>query len=202
MKTYTKTIDGKTIIKTRNQIVVHITKEVNGEERKFQVINPTEEMILADGWMEYVPTPTPRTKSRMQIVQELVVAQWNERTDISNEEALDYAVIVYDFEHYIGQELAQGKIVFHDANLWRVRQAHTAQENWQPSLDSASIWEIIQVEHEGTEADPIPYAPPMEIFNGKYYTEADQLYLCTRDSGTALTHPLSALVGLYVELKN
>ena len=31
--------------------------------------------------------------------------------------------------------------------------------------------------------------------------EADQLYLCTRDSGTALSHPLSALVGLYVEKK-
>ena len=46
----------------------------------------------------------------------------------------------------------------------------------------------------------IPYAPPMEIFAGKYYTEADQLYLCTRDSGTVLSHPLSALVGLYVEL--
>lgn len=60
--------------------------------------------------------------------------------------------------------------------------------------------EVIEVEHEGTEADPIPYAPPMEIFGGKYYTEADQLYLCTRDSGTILSHPLSALVGLYVEL--
>lgn len=202
MKQYTKTIDDKQVIKTRNQIVVHITKEVNGEERKFQVINPTEEMILADGWMEYVPTPTPRTKSRMQIVQELVVAQWNERTDISNTEALDYAVIVYPFETLIGQALPVGKIVSHDNNLWRVRQAHTAQENWQPSLDSASIWEIIQVEHSGEVSDPIPYAPPMEIFSGKYYAEADQLYLCTRDSGTALTHPLSALVGLYVEIVN
>ena len=205
MKTYTKTIDGKTIIKTRNQIVVHITKEVNGEERKFQVINPTEEMILADGWVEYVApevTPTPRAKSKFEVVQELVTKQWNERTDISNTEALDYAVIVYPFDTLIGQALPMGKIVSHDNNLWRVRQAHTAQENWQPSLDSASLWEIIQVEHDGSLADPIPYAPPMEIFEGKYYTEEDQLYLCTRDSGTALTHPLSALVGLYVEQVN
>jgi hypothetical protein len=64
------------------------------------------------------------------------------------------------------------------------------------------LYEIIEVEHEGTLEDTIPYNPPMEIFEGKYYTEADQLYLCTRDSGTALSHPLSALVGLYVELKN
>lgn len=205
MKTYTKTIDGKQVIKERKNIVVRITKEVDGEQKTFQVINPTEEMILADGWVEYVApevTPTPRTKSKFEIVQELVVAQWNERTDISNAEALDYAVIVYPFEMLIGQALPVGKIVSHDNNLWRVRQAHTAQENWQPSLDSASIWEIIQVEHDGSLADPIPYTVPMEIFNGKYYTEADQLYLCTRDSGTALSHPLSALVGLYVEQVN
>lgn len=200
MKTYTK--NGE--IKQANRIVVHITKEVNGEQKTFQVINPTEEMILADGWVEYVApevTPTPRAKSKFEVVQELVTKQWNERTDISNAEALDYAVIVFDFEHYIGQELAQGKIVSHDGKLWRVRQTHICQADWAPSLDSASLWEVIEVEHEGTEADPIPYAVPMEIFEGKYYTEADQLYLCTRDSGTALSHPLSALVGLYVEKK-
>lgn len=200
MKQYIK--NGE--IKSRKNIVVRITKEVNGEQKTFQVINPTEEMILADGWVEYVPevTPTPRAKSKFEIVQELVTKQWNERTDISNAEALDYAVIVYDFEHYIGEELAQGKIVSHDDKLWRVRQTHTCQADWTPSLDSASLWEVIEVEHEGTESDPIPYAVPMEIFKGKYYTEADQLYLCTRDSSTALSHPLSALVGLYVEQVN
>lgn len=200
MKTYTK--NGE--IKQANRIVVRTTKEVNGEQKTFQVINPTEEMILADGWVEYVApevTPTPRTKSKFEIVQELVTKQWNERTDISNAEALDYAVIVYDFEHYIGEELAQGKIVSHDDKLWRVRQTHTCQADWTPSLDSASLWEVIEVEHEGTESDPIPYAVPMEIFKGKYYVEDNQLYLCTRDSGTALSHPLSALVGLYVEKK-
>lgn len=40
----------------------------------------------------------------------------------------------------------------------------------------------------------------MEIFNGKYYTQDGVLYLCTRDSGQALTHNLSELVGLYVEV--
>lgn len=51
MKQYTKTIDGKTAIKTRKQIVV----KKNG----LQTFNPTEEMILADGWVEYIiPEPT------------------------------------------------------------------------------------------------------------------------------------------------
>ena len=196
MKQYIKVINGETVIKKRNQIVI----KKNG----YQYINPKEEMLFSEGWKEYIPqtvsTNLAPIKSRQTIIQELVTKQWNERTDISNAEALDYAVIVYDFEHYIGQELKQGKIVSHDDKLWRVRQTHTCQADWTPSLDSASLWEVIEVEHEGTEADPIPYAPSMEIFAGKYYTEANQLYLCTRDSGTALSHPLSALVGLYVEL--
>ena len=196
MKQYIKVINGETVIKKRNQIVI--------KKDGYQYINPKEEMLFSEGWEEYIPqtvsTNLAPIKSRQTIIQELVTKQWNERTDISNAEALDYAVIVYDFEHYIGQELAQGKIVSHDDKLWRVRQTHTCQADWTPSLDSASLWEVIEVEHEGTEADPIPYAPPMEIFGGKYYTEADQLYLCTRDSGTVLSHPLSALVGLYVEL--
>lgn len=48
MKQYIK--DGKT--KRRNQIIVH----KNGK----QIINPTEEMLLEDGWIEYViPTYEP-----------------------------------------------------------------------------------------------------------------------------------------------
>lgn len=198
MKQYIKVINGETVIKKRNQIVI--------KKDGYQYINPKEEMLFSEGWEEYIPqnisTNSVPIKSRQTIIQELVTKQWNERTDISNAEALDYAVIVFDFEHYIGQELAQGKIVSYDNKLWRVRQTHSCQADWTPSFDSASLWEVIEVEHEGTESDPIPYASPMEIFEGKYYTEAAQLYLCTRDSGTALSHPLSALVGLYVEQVN
>ena len=40
----------------------------------------------------------------------------------------------------------------------------------------------------------------MKIFNGKYYTHGVVLYKCTRYSGQALSHNLSDLIGLYVEL--
>ena len=51
MKQYTKQIDGKTVIKPRNKIVV----VANGR----QYINPTEEILFANGWTEYViPEPT------------------------------------------------------------------------------------------------------------------------------------------------
>lgn len=183
------------VIKTSNQIVI----KKDGR----QYINPTEELILADGWVEYVPepyVPTPRTKSEFEIVKELVVKQWNERTDITNEEALDYMVIVYAWEEFIGKVLPMGKIVSHNDRLWRVRQEHTALKEYEPSLATASLYEVIEKEHEGTLEDPIPYMPPMEIFEGKYYVENDILYLCTRSSGTALSHNLSDLINIYVEM--
>ena len=124
------------------------------------------------------------------------------RIGLTDKEALSVKEFYPHWEDFIGKTLEAGFVVLYNNNLYRSRQTHTAQLDWYPSLSTASLYEVIEVEHEGTEADPIPYVPPMEIFKGKYYTEADQLYLCTRDSGTVLSHPLSALVGLYVEQVN
>jgi hypothetical protein len=71
---------------------------------------------------------------------------------------------------------------------------------YPPSINTAALYEVIEEEHEGTESDPIPYTPPMEIFEGMYYSQYGALYLCTRSSGVALTHDLFDLSGLYVEL--
>ena len=190
MKQYIK----DSIIKTRNNIVI--------KKDGMQYINPTEEMVLADGWVEYIPepiAPAPYVKSTLEVVEELVTKQWNERTDISNEEALDYMVIVYPWSNFIGKELPQGKIVLNEGKLWRVRQAHTAQDEYAPSMATAALFEVIEKEHSGEADDPIPYIPPMEIFAGKYYSEDGVIYRCTRDSGTALSHSLKDLINIYVE---
>ena len=200
MKRYIK--DG--IIKTRNNIVLRITKEINGKEVKLQVINPSEEAILADGWEVYTsptiePSTTPRKKSRFEIIEELVTKQYNARTDIDNNEALEYMAIIYPWDYYLDKVLTEGMMVTYEDKPWRVRQTHTAMEVYPPSLATASLYEIIDKEHDGTLEDPIPYAPPMEIFKGKHYIEDGVLYLCTRNSEVAISHNLSALVGLYVE---
>ena len=98
-----------------------------------------------------------------------------------------------------GIQVKKGERYQCDDLLWEVVQAHTTQELWKPSIHTASLWKVVEVEHEGTLEDPIPYTPPMEIFKGKYYTQNGALYKCTRDSGIALSHDLSALVGTYVE---
>lgn len=49
---FTKQIDGKTVIKKRQEIIIRRDGRVT--------YNPTEEMVLADGWVEYVaPKPKP-----------------------------------------------------------------------------------------------------------------------------------------------
>lgn len=71
----------------------------------------------------------------------------------------------------------------YDGKLWKCRQEHTSQENWKPSINTASLWEVIDVEHAGTLEDPIPYDQTMTVYNGKYYTENGTIYKCIRDSG-------------------
>lgn len=98
-----------------------------------------------------------------------------------------------------GLSVKKGEKYQCDDLLWEALKDHTTQANWKPSLETASIWKVVDEEHEGTIDDAIPYTPPMEIFEGKYYTQGGVKYKCTRSSGIPLSHDLSALVGIYVE---
>lgn len=120
---------------------------------------------------------------------------------LTDNQALSVKELYPRWEDKINTTIEAGYITLYNDKLWRARQTHTALEVYPPSLDTASLYEVIVKDHEGTMEDPIPYTPPMEIFEGKYYTQFNALYKCTRSSGTALTHDLSALVGLYVEHK-
>lgn len=164
---------------------------------------PSEEMILADGWVEYVPPtiePQPYALSPEEIARDIVLEQYNQRTDIPNQEALDRMVVIYDWSKYIGKVLLQGQLCVYNDKVWRSRQEHTVLEVYPPSMDTASLYEVIEKIHTGEKDDPIPYTPPMEIFLDKYYTEDNILYVCTRGSGGVLTHNLKDLINLYVSI--
>lgn len=92
-----------------------------------------------------------------------------------------------------------GERYLSDDILWECIQGHTTQDNWKPSMATASSWKTVDEDHKGTIDDPIVYIPPMEIFKDKYYIQNGIKYKCTRNSEQPLTHDLSALVGLYVE---
>lgn len=88
--------------------------------------------------------------------------------------------------------------VHRNGKLWRVVQAHTAQDGWQPE-NAHSLWEQVNETHSGTADDPIPYSGNMALVNGLYYTQNDVVYLCIRDTVNPVYNALSDLVGLYVE---
>ena len=191
MKIYEK--NGE--VKPANQIIIR--------RDGMNIFCPSEEMILADGWVEYVPPtiePQPYALSPEEIARDIVLEQYNQRTDIPNQEALDRMVVIYDWSKYIGKVLLQGQLCVYNDKVWRSRQEHTVLEVYPPSMDTASLYEVIEIIHTGEKDDPIPYTSPMEIEAGKYYTEDEVLYLCTRDSGVALTHALRDLVGIYVDI--
>lgn len=173
-----------------------------------QIINPTEEMILADGWQPYTPPePEPYKPSKFELTEEYVGEMINKRRDMTNDEVLKYEVFVYPWSDFIGKKLETGQIVSHNEKLYRVRQEiNPVLENQEPSVNTAALYEVIDKTHSGTKEDPIPYNTEfdplfagMELFQGKYYKQ-DKLYFCIRDSGIPLIHNLSALVGNYVEV--
>jgi hypothetical protein len=92
-----------------------------------------------------------------------------------------------------------GYKVQRNGKLWRVIQPHTSQIGWEPE-NAASLWEVINETHSGTEDDPIPYDGNMALENGKYYIQNYTIYLCNRDTINPVYNPLAELVGLYVEI--
>lgn len=190
---YAKTIDGQTVIRDASRIVIR--------KDGSQIINPGEALILADGWLPYTPPvvePTPNEPTESDLLFEFVKKSYNERTDVANEEALRFQLVVYPFDHYVGGSLRAGQLVTHEERIYRVRQdVPVVLAEQYPSTDTAALFEVIEKEHSGEVDDPIPYTPPMEVFLGKYYEQDGALYICTRDSGVALTHNLADLVGSY-----
>lgn len=117
--------------------------------------------------------------------------------DLSPSEALQVKDRYHEWE--TGINVKTGERYRVEDVLWECIKEHTTQDNWKPSMATASLWKVVDEEHKGTKDDPIPYEPPMEIFKDKYYTQSKVLYKCIRDSGQPLSHNLSDLVGNYVE---
>ena len=92
-----------------------------------------------------------------------------------------------------------------DGILWKCLKDHTTQDNWKPSIHTASLWTAINEAHAGTIDDPIPVPEVLTSFEyewGKYYLEGSTKYLCNRQGGKegdkyTLAYKPSALVGHY-----
>lgn len=97
-----------------------------------------------------------------------------------------------------GVPYSVGHKVQHGGRLWKVLQAHTSQNGWEPEIVPAMFTEITE-SHAGTMVDPIPYNNNMELTSGLYYSQDGVTYRCTRSTGQPVYNALADLVGIYVE---
>lgn len=105
------------------------------------------------------------------------------------------------FSEIVGQTVKQGYKFTYNDKLYKTKQPNmNIQEHYPPGTGMESLYEKIDLEHTGKEYDPIPYDGNMILESGKYYSQNDVLYLCNRDTETAVYHALADLVGLYVEV--
>ena len=119
---------------------------------------------------------------------------------ISDEQALQVKSIYPRWESLVGKAVKKDEKLQYGGKLWKVVQAHTVAAEHAPGKGTESLYTEIVESAAGTLEDPIPYDNNMELFNGKYYSQDGVVYHCTRDTGQPVYHPLSALVGLYVEV--
>lgn len=88
----------------------------------------------------------------------------------------------------------------YSGKLYRVEQTHTSQAEWTPDKTPALYSEIGQPSQGDTPDNPIPYNNNMELFKGKYYSQNEVVYICTRNTEIPVYNNLADLVGLYVEV--
>ena len=86
---------------------------------------------------------------------------------------------------------AEGDRRSYSGKVYKCRQAHTSQTDWNPAATPA-LWVVIDVAHAGTQDDPIPASRGMEYEYGKYYLDSEdgKTYLCERigeQSGNKIT---------------
>ena len=192
-KRYYKIIDGVTVF-YKDPLVI------NG----MQIYNPSEELILAAGWMEYIPPEPapidttiyePDEFAIIEKLKQLVQTQVAQQTD---EEALENIELFPTWQSKLGIQVNQGERLYFDDKLYKVLQTHTPQDDWRPDA-TASLYVQVVADDSGTESNPIEYQLNMELVEGKYYTEDSVKYRCIRSLAQSVWH-LADLVGNYVEV--
>lgn len=171
MKQYYKIENGKKVFAGRRIIIGDM-----------QVINPTHEQYTEAGWTEYVPEPFVPQPKLAPYPDEMVMAMRSfmqpRLMTLSDSEALEKKVLYDTWVSKMGTIVSQGERLYYDDKLYKVRQEHLVQQQYPPSTDTLSLYEVIQEQSDGTKDDPIPYVQNMALELGKFYTQDGILYEC------------------------
>lgn len=210
------------VFKKDGSVIAYMTQPVDVTEQRITSVesvsakaasDATQALSLANGIADTVNTAKAAAQSAQQnltsateqvsavsvISSAAFVVARSQAQSLSDQDAIQ-AKILYDEwadlckESYVAQEI--GFKFVHKKQLYKTAQASFRfQSQWEPgSQGTESIYTLIDEEHAGTQEDPIPYKKNMELFNGKYYTQNDVLYLCIRDSGIPMQYDLANLI--------
>ena len=123
---------------------------------------------------------------------------------LDNKTALEAVELFPSFDALVRKQFVTSNKGFrfrHNGKLYETVQDITAfVAHYIPGEGTESMFALVDVEHSGTQADPIPYSGNMALVSGKYYIENGVIYYCTRDTVNPVYNSLSDLVGLYVEI--
>jgi hypothetical protein len=134
-------------------------------------------------------------------VSRMLIAQQINTLEVDDNTAVRMMAFYPAFESIVGQTVEHGYKFTYGGKLWRVIQPSlTIQAHYAPGVGMESLYAEINETHEGTLDDPIPYNGNMALNAGLYYYQNGEIYLCNRDTVNPVYHPLSELVGIYVEV--
>ena len=165
-----------------------------------------EDVDMPKGYEEngFAIDQVARLKRTDEIIKQNIAEMNN--LDLSANEALEvqhWFPNLYETEGYKeGDFISRGTRVQYAGKLWEAMQDSYITTAFVPSIDTASLYcEVVAEGVEvGTLDNPIAYNGNMALENGKYYSEKDVTYLCTRDTGAPIYNPLADLIGIYVQV--
>ena len=164
--------------------------------------SPELDSLLSSGEWSYPEAETPAESA--DYIQVAAVRNLMEATKsgintmaLTDTEALKVKEVYPEWK--AGIEAKAGERYQYAGLLYKCRQAHTTQAGWEPSIDTAALYEEINETHAGTADDPIPYNNNMALEAGKYYVQGGATYRCTRSTEIPVYAALKDLVGIYVE---
>lgn len=157
---------------------------------------------------EAIPDPIPTPEEQSIIFVRAMAAA---ATTLPDAVALSIPDLLRTWDELLaaGEPIQPGVCLTHNGQVYRMVQPTeiTPQAHQPPGgIGMEAIYALIDKEHAGTQADPIPAARNMEYTYGKYYRDPEdgKLYLCKRigeeDGGTIILQYLPhELIGHYFE---
>lgn len=183
--------------------IIAVANPIDGEEITAEEFAALKASIKIPVWTDAMQAQYERTRPfTAEEVNRMVIAQQINTLAVDDNTALrmvefypewaENTAYTKENEKPVGYKVQRG------GKLWKLKQEHTSIPTWEPE-NAASLWEVINETHSGTEDDPIPYDGNMALEQGKHYMQNYVIYLCTRDTVNPVYNPLAELVGLYVE---